>query len=1128
MRYREIVESSYRRDDWLAMLSDVFHGRAEFQAAPPEVPVGEQLARQALLLGMVPLAEGARIAVYEVELAEGVRVERNRRGVRELFTADWRARGCAGALTLAHRPSEDALRFSYVSEGWKFNEQGHLERVSTDTQRCTYLLGKAGCGRTAAEQLEALRSAKPQSLAALTAAFSVEPLTRQFYRDLFGWFQWAVSPQANVSFPDLLADAPSEGIETKIIRLITRLMFVWFIKQKDLVPQRIFDAAFLATILKDFDPYSATDGNYYNAILQNLFFGTLNRAIVDEKGNSRQFAALSSRDVKTLYRYAEMFSIGEREVINLFAEVPFLNGGLFECLDRTRRIDGVEQCYSHDGFSRNALRLADGRWKHRATVPNNLFFDPEKGLLPILSRYHFTVEENSPEEQQVALDPELLGRVFENLLGAYNPETKETARNQSGSFYTPREIVNYMVDESLVAYLGDSDFTRSLFRSDFSLRQSDAEQCRAAADKLRALKVLDPACGSGAFPVGLLNRMVEILERIFPDASVYDLKLSIIENCLYGCDIQCIAVQITKLRFFISLICDCERDPAKPNFGIPTLPNLETKFVAADSLIAKKKRSMQRNILENLAIEPTKSALEEVRHRHFAAKAAAEKQRLREEDRELREKLVKLIAENDSYQPEDARQLAAWNPYDQNAVSPFFDPEWMFGVVDGFDIVIGNPPYIQLQSNAGELAKRYQNCNFSTFARTGDIYCLFYERGWQLLKDNGHLCYITSNKWMRAGYGEKIREFLTSKTNPIRLIDFAGVKVFESATVDTNILLFAKAANQHNLRCDVVDRQCIGGVKKMSDSARPGGAALDPGGPGPWVPLPPAARRVAGRVAAAGAPLKEWGININYGIKTGLNDAFLIPTERREELLANCKTTAERQRTAELIRPILRGRDIRRYGYEWADLWLICIPWHFPYHLEGPIPDVAAKAERAFKELYPAVYSHMLRYKEPLLKRNKAEVGIRYEWYAMQRWGAKYWDDFFKPKIIWKRVGSNLRFSYDSEGHLGLDSTCFATGEHMKFLCCVLNSVMGHYLLKDSPKTGTGDLLVSVQAVEPIRVPYEAKYDGRLSYLLDRQLEGASDTVEKEINDIVFTMYGLSSEEREYVTSCVNRLWQNQ
>jgi len=228
------------------------------------------------------------------------------------------------------------------------------------------------------------------------------------------------------------------------------------------------------------------------------------------------------------------------------------------------------------------------------------------------------------------------------------------------------------------------------------------------------------------------------------------------------------------------------------------------------------------------------------------------------------------------------------------------------------------------------------------------------------------------------------------------------------------------------------------------------------------------------------------------------------------------------------MRPILRGRDIRRYGYEWANLWLICIPWHFPYHLEGPIPEVSAKAERAFKELYPAVYFHMLRYKEPLLKRNKAEVGIRYEWYAMQRWGAKYWDDFFKPKIIWKRVGSNLRFSYDSTGQLCLDSTCFAMGEHMKFLCCVLNSVMGHYLLKDSPKTGTGDLLVSVQAVEPIRVPYEAKYDDRLSYLLDRQLEGASDTVEKEINDIVFTMYGLSSEEREYVTSCVNRLWQKQ
>ena len=385
-----------------------------------------------------------------------------------------------------------------------------------------------GC-RTAIEQFEILKNSK-QSLSDITAAFSVEALTKQFYKDLFEWYLWAVDEKSNVTFPNYVAteDDDRDDIEKKIIRMITRIMFVWFIKQKDLVPNRIFDIDFLSSILKDFDPYSTTEGNYYNAILQNLFFGTLNRAIEDEDGNTRKFAASSKRDIKTLYRYSELFSISKQDIITLFSEVPFMNGGLFECLDKTRYIDGVEQSYNFDGFSRNNARFADGRYKHRAVVPNILFFEPKKGLISILSRYNFTIEENSPEEQQVALDPELLGKVFENLLGAYNPETKETARNQSGSFYTPREIVNYMVDESLIAYLGDNDFVRSLFCNDFSYDKTKEEEYRAITDKLKKVKVLDPACGSGAFPMGLLNRMIDILERISPDERIYDLKLSII------------------------------------------------------------------------------------------------------------------------------------------------------------------------------------------------------------------------------------------------------------------------------------------------------------------------------------------------------------------------------------------------------------------------------------------------------------------------------------------------------------------------------------------------------------------------------------------------------------------------
>ena len=982
------------------------------------------MAKSALNLGKISLSDGEALAIYEVELSDKVDIERNRAGIRDMLTKDWRDMGYAGAFLFCYRKNESVLRFSYVSETWGFNRNGVYEKLSTNTKRYTYLLGEGRGCRTAIEQFGVLKNSK-LALSDVTAAFSVEALTKQFYKDLYEWYQWAVDPASGVYFPNNTSTEADdrEDIETKIIRLITRIMFVWFIKQKELVPNKIFDVDFLETILKGFDPNSAVVGNYYNAILQNLFFGTLNRAIEDEQGNKRKFATNVKKDIKTLYRYAEMFTISEDEVIKLFSEVPFLNGGLFECLDKTKTIDGVEQSYNYDGFSRNDKKFADGRYRNRAVVPNILFFEPEKGLISILSRYNFTIEENSPEEQQVALDPELLGKVFENLLGAYNPETKETARNQSGSFYTPREIVNYMVDESLISYLGNTAFVRSLFSPEFVYDKTKEADYKTIAEKLKSIKILDPACGSGAFPMGLLNRMIDILCHITPDENIYEMKLAIIENCIYGSDIQSIAAQITKLRFFISLICNCEKDATKPNFGIPTLPNLETKFVAANSLIAKKKQESH-NLFENQEIEPTKKELTEIRHEHFSAKTAYRKSTLREKDKQLREKLAKLLEQDNDFAPEDAKQLAAWNPYDQNAVAEFFDPAWMFGVNDGFDIVIGNPPYIQLQNNGGELAQLYAPCNYKTYARTGDIYCLFYERGYQLLKPNGHLCYITSNKWMRAGYGEKTREFFAKNTNPILLIDFAGVKIFESATVDTNILLFAKAANEHKTLCAVTNKQNKDSVKNLSVFVQQSGSVCEFSNSDSWVILSPIEQSIKRKIEAVGTPLKDWDIQINYGIKTGFNDAFIINTEKRDEILSNCQTEDERKRTAELIRPILRGRDIKRYGYNWANLWLIYIPWHFPLQFDESITGASEKAEIAFQEQYPAVYQHMLKYKEPLSKRNKAETGIRYEWYAMQRWGAKYWEDFSKPKIIYPETTMGAFFAFDENGYF-IDKTCF-------------------------------------------------------------------------------------------------------
>ena len=1035
------------------------------------------------------------LQIFDVTVSDRVMMERNRVNIQRLIRKVME--NYSSAFMLFHY--ENDTRWD-----WRFtfcHKKGGQNDI-TDSKRYTFLLGPGQSCRTAAENFRKLyESREVLDVVKIETAFSVEALTKQFYRDLFEWYQWAVSDASNITFPNdtAIEDDDRDDIEKKIIRMITRIMFVWFIKQKELVPNRIFDADFLSTILKDFDPYSKTEGNYYNAILQNLFFATLNCAIEDENGNTRKFATSTKRDVKTLYRYAEMFSISEQEIVNLFSEVPFLNGGLFECLDKTRYIDGVEQCYNFDGFSRNDARFADGRYKHRAVVPNILFFEPEKGLLSILNRYNFTIEENSPEEQQVALDPELLGKVFENLLGAYNPETKETARNQSGSFYTPREIVNYMVDESLIAYLGNNDFVRSLFSYDFTFDKTKSNEYLKIADKLKAVKILDPACGSGAFPMGLLNRMIDILERISPNEDIYELKLSVIENCLYGSDIQSIAAQITKLRFFISLICNCEKDAYKPNFGIPTLPNLETNFVSANSLIAKKKEDRQLYLFKSEEIESIKKELHQIRHLHFSAKSTSTKHRLREKDLALREELIELLSNENNFASDDAKQLAEWNPYDQNAVSPFFDPEWMFGVNNGFDIVIGNPPYIQLQNNGGELAKLYEGCGYSTFARTGDIYCLFYERGWQLLKKDGHLCYITSNKWMRAGYGEKTRDFFANKTNPLLLIDFAGVKIFESATVDTNILLFSRSNNQHKTTCAITNKQNKDSVKNLSDFVQQQNSVCDFGSSDSWVVLSPIEQSIKKKIEAVGTPLRDWNINIYRGVLTGCNEAFIIDTEKRDEILANCQTDDERTRTAELIRPILRGRDIKRYGY--VDNGLFLINTHNGIRNKLPRIDIND---------YPVVKAYLDQYWDRISTRaDKGDTPYNLR-------NCAYLEDFSKPKIIYPNMTKYMPFVFDNEMYLTNQKCFIITGKYVAYLTAFFNSSLFKYCFRDSfPELQGGTRELSKIFFDKIPV-YE------VSDAQNLQFQDAVEDIQKEytkqkaqrIDSMLFDLYNLSSEER--------------
>lgn len=576
----------------------------------------------------------------------------------------------------------------------------------------------------------------------------VNVLNKKFFQDLANWYFWALE---NVSFPDDLEKKKDVRNATNLIRLITRVVFIWFIKEKSLVPNSIFNRTYLDKILKDFNKNKKSQ-NYYRAILQNLFFGTLN-----QKTNERKFAKegdhLIRKDeygVKNLYRYSELFTISEKEVLNMFKDVPFLNGGLFDCLDKPNEDSKIMYV---DGFSRNP--------KKQAIIPDYFFFGEEteidlndiyatknkkyksRGLIHILESYKFTVAENTPIEEEIALDPELLGKVFENLLASYNPETQTTARKQTGSFYTPREIVNYMVDESLVEYIKQNiknadDVFETRLRDLISYSESPNPFSEAETKVLIAAinncKILDPACGSGAYPMGILHKMVHLLQKLDPEnkywkalqrqkaleeteaafkigdkeergkrlaeindvfennASDYGRKLYLIENCIYGIDIQPIAVQISKLRFFISLIIDQNKQNAKENFGIRSLPNLETKFVAANTLIGLDKP--QQTLLRNPDIEVKESQLKELRHKYFTANTRKEKLQYQKQDKKLRQEIAKML-ESDGWQTAVAKQIVAFDPYDQNNYANWFEAEWMFGsdLDDGFDIIIGNPPW---------------------------------------------------------------------------------------------------------------------------------------------------------------------------------------------------------------------------------------------------------------------------------------------------------------------------------------------------------------------------------------------------------------------------------------------------
>lgn len=738
------------------------------------------------------------------------------------------------------------------------DDSARVTKRYSNPRRYSYFLGEGIAYYTPNKYLN--EKGRVVSKEDLLSRFSVEVLTKEFYQELSDWYAWAIKI---IRFPNNIDDKDDDAKFNNegAIRLITRLIFVWFLKQRHLIPEEFFDERYIAdNLIEGFNPHAMVDlfsksneSKYYKAILQNLFFAMLNSPITPEGGkelSERHFRnGRGDYDNNKLMRYESYFKNPQLFVDLANRTVPFLNGGLFDCLD-----DKDHGMY-YDGFSdRESV-------KNSLIIPDYLFFGEEvgknidlsewygdkkkkkvsaRGIIDILKRYNFTVEENTPFDKEVSLDPELLGKVFENLLASFNPETQTTARKQTGSFYTPREIVQYMVDESLVAHLKrtvgeelEPQYRQLMQYSDDDVELT-AEQRKSIMQSLYNCKILDPACGSGAFPMGILQQMVHILNRIDPDNSGwkemmlqkaldetseayrnsssderkeliadiersfdesinrpdYARKLYLIENCIYGVDIQPIAIQISKLRFFISLVVDqnTNADPTD-NFGIRPLPNLEAKFVAANTLIGLVKKDA--SLFDSAEIKAKENELKIAKHKIFGAKTVRTKRKYKNIVNDLRQEIADMLYANGAVGNDEARQLASWDMFDQNASSPFFDPEWMFGVKDGFDIVIGNPPYHQLSKDLS-ISKEYKSYLKQRFQTSGgrlNTFIFFIHIGIEFLSDKGVLSYIVPNTLLTQEYYKDTRIKLLNETILTKVVSY-DILPFDNAIVE-NVTFFA-------------------------------------------------------------------------------------------------------------------------------------------------------------------------------------------------------------------------------------------------------------------------------------------------------------------------------------------------
>ena len=855
-----------------------------------------------------------------------------------------------------------------------------------------------------------------------------------------------------------------------------------------------------------------------------LFIKLFEGQLLSFNGNNPEYSILSEDKIKTFDDLQGLFFdvLGtkdrtESEFHDKFSKIPYLNSSLFEK-------QPVETDFAMINYLKNS---------EIARKPSSVLGAKSRHNLPILeyiidflNNYNFASDaDDGGDSSKEIIDAAVLGLIFEKLNGY-----------KDGANYTPSVITEYIAKEAIeqtvikAVNVGMKWKCHSL--SDIKDKIETKDERIKINGIINSLKICDPAVGSGHFLVSALNwiiaikRQLGVLFKFGTDERVKDYSVSveddvlrvrdgegnafvynkkseesrqmqetlfhekriIIENCLFGVDINPKAVYICQLRLWIELL----KNAYYKNGVMETLPNIDIKIKKGNSLLSKIDFAIGKKIKadkeDRILISQYKTLVE----KYKSVSNKADKKALVKDLNEVRELVHGLYEQTSLFDKIDTT-------YDKAFEWAFEFPEILDenGKFLGFDVIIGNPPYIQLQKMKEEAA-RLKKMKYMTYSSMGDIYCLFYELAYKLLKTDGILAYVTSNKWMRAGYGENLRRFLSTSTDPVCLIDFAGEKVFDSATVDVNILIYVKRENKYSTDCCIISgsdwRKNLSVFVEQNKSTSKFDSSES------WTILSPIEQSIKRKIEAAGKPLKDWNISINYGIKTGCNDAFIIDTAKKDELIA------ADPKSAEIIRPILRGKDIKRYAYSFTGKWII--------NVHNGIKDTGLA--RINIDDYPAVKAHLDNYYDRLEKRDdKGDTPYNLR-------NCAYMDDFSKQKIVWGEISDKPKFAIDVRGQFYPEATTFfMTGNHLKYLLCFFNSSLSeYYFAKYGTTTGVGTLRWKKYLIELLPIPAisketESKFDALLDNLIGNN--SADEHIISEINNAVYNLYDFDENEIKFM-----------